>query len=238
MRRWWIGMGIVVAAALGAGSARACMMCSTSLTCVWSPAGARWCIGGNAVCVLGGTCSLGAAPSLPADEVPMLQMSLLESPAGALPAASRVVASAGPVSTGRNALRIAGADRDAGGDERILFSGRGMAGGGTGVFRTRMGDGFTLTFEHDVRGTQATVCALAGNGPGRELARETLGEDDALVVRVPFEGRPRVLVLQVSASSGFQSRQRGDEADQAIREASLGRTQPTRPPFELRVIDR
>ena len=103
-----------------------------------------------------------------------------------------------------------------------------------------MGDGFTLKREREGRGASATVCALAGNGPGRELARERpVGEDDALVVRVPFEGRPRVLVLQASTLPRIRrpaKRRRG--GDRAIRDAFFARPQPTRPPFELRVIDR
>jgi len=58
MRRWIIGMGLVWVAALGAGTAQACLLCGPSMDCASSPAGGRWCVAGNSVCVVGGACAV------------------------------------------------------------------------------------------------------------------------------------------------------------------------------------
>jgi hypothetical protein len=149
------------------------------------------------------------------------------------------VRDAGPVAVGRHALRIArGPGAGSGSDEAIVFSGRGYAEGGTAVFRSPTGDGFTLTRESDGRGARLRVCALAGGMPGRLLANERVGEDDALVVRIPFEGRTRVLVLQAPTLPRDEALRREGEAARAVREAGFGRSEPFRPPFELQVLDR
>jgi hypothetical protein len=239
MRRWMIGMGLVWVAALGAGTAQACMMCGTSLECSWSPAGGRWCISGNAVCVMGGACAGSPRPQSILEDAGAIQMTILEDAPGASPVPARLVANAGAVAVGRHALRIARGSRAGFSDDgAIVFSGRGYAEGGTAVFRSPTGDGFTLARESDGRGARLRVCALAGSQPGRLLASERLGEDDALVVRVPFSGRTCVLVLQAPTLPRDEAVRRDGEASRAIREASFGRPEPTRPPFELSVLDR
>ena len=239
MRRWMIGMGLVWVAALGAGAAQACMMCGTDLVCSWSPVGGRWCVSGNAVCVMGGACGAGGPSKLPLDELGVIQMTILEDAPGTSPVPARLVANAGPVAVGRHAIRIARGPRAAFADDgAIVFSGRGYTEGGTAAFQSSTGDGFTLTRESDGRGARLRVCALAGGMPGRLLANERVGEDDALVVRIPFEGRTRVLVLAAPTLPRDEAMRREGEAASAIREAGFARPEPTRPPFELRVLDR
>ena len=188
---------------------------------------------------MGGGCSSTSRPPLPLEDMGMVQITVVEDGPGASPTPARLVRDAGPVAVGRQALRLArGPGAGSGGDEAIVFSARGYAEGGTAVFRSSTGDGFTLTRESEGRGARLRVCALAGGMPGRLLANERVGEEDALVVRVPFEGRTRVLVLQAPTLPRDEALRREGEAGRAIREAGFGRAEPTRPPFELRVLDR
>jgi hypothetical protein len=239
MRRWWFGMGWVVAAALCVVPARACLMCSSSLVCVWSPNGATWCIAGNSLCMLGGACGgKGSIDGLFDGDLPEMQFSIVEPPAGSSLTSARVATGVGPVSTGRQALRIAQVDRGAAGYDALVFTGHGVAGPGTAVFSTPAGDGFALSIQGEGRGAHVRVSALLGRGPGRPLADEHLRGDDALVVSVPFEGRPRLLVLQASVLTRPERERLDEDAAREVRESSFGQPQPTRPPFELRVLDR
>jgi hypothetical protein len=234
-----IGMGLVWATALGAGAAQACMTCGPGLSCEWSTAGGRWCISSNQMCMISGLCSSSSSPRLPSQALGMIEVTILEDAPGANVVPARVVPGAGQVSVGRHALRIArGPDSGFADDGAILFTGRGFAEGGTAVFRSPTGDGFTLVRETEGRGARLRVCALAGGSPGRVLASERVGEEDALVVRVPFGGRTRVLVLQAPTLPDGEAQRRETAAAEAIREAGFGRPVPARPPFELSVLDR
>ncbi len=239
MRRWMIGMAVVWAVALGAAAAQACMICGTSLDCAMSPAGGRWCISGNAVCVVGGACMTSTLHPIPLEELGLVQMTILEDAAGAGAAPAKRVPGAGEVAVGREAIRIARGPRAPfAGDEAIVFSGRGYSEGGTALFRSGTGDGFTLSIEADGRGARVRVGALAGAMPGRVLADERVGENDALVVRIPFEGRTRVLVLAAATLPRAEALQREKAAASAIRESGFASPDPVKPPFELRVLDR
>jgi hypothetical protein len=152
---------------------------------------------------------------------------------------SRVAPLAGEFAVGRGAARIAG--RALGGDvseQAVLYSATGFFEAGAAAFRSQQGDGFTLRREQDGNGTHLTVSALAGGRPGRVLASEHVDDGEALVVRVPFEGRPRLLVLTAALVPAAEADARQAAAQRELRASAAGRPQPLRPPFEVEVLDR
>jgi hypothetical protein len=233
-----IGMGFLWVAALGAGAADACMICGPGMNCAWSPAGGRWCLSGSAVCMMGGACAAYSMPQLPPEELGVVQVTIVEDASTAGGAPARVVRGAGRVLVGRAAAMVARGGRGFAADDAVVFSARGYTEGGTAVFRSPGGDGFTLAREPDGRGAHLRVCALAGSLPGRVLADERVGEEDALIVRVPFEGRTRLLVLESATLPRTEAQRRDDDAGRALREWGASRPEPSRPPFELKVLDR
>ncbi len=238
MRRWWMGMGWGLALVLQAGAAGACALCSSDLQCMLAQGGAQWCISGHGSCALAGVCTMRFRNIDPIEAGASVQLTLLEDVPGAGFAPARVVHGAGPLSVGRRALRIArGPGADMGADAAIVWSGHGLVTGGTGLFRSPAGDGFAISRESDGRGARVRVQALMGSMPGRVLADERLDETDALVVRVPFENRTRVLVVQGQTLGAEEWKRRSAEAEREQRLPMTATAPGTKPPFELDVTD-
>jgi hypothetical protein len=233
MRRWMLGMWVVVVAAGCAAGAQACANCSPDMWCVSAARGALLCLGDGNACLMAGRC-IGSS-RLP--DQAMIQLTLLEdSPALAGGGPSRLLRGAGEIAVGRQAVRIAAGGAGDGGD--VVFSLAGYHEGGTAVFRARAGDGFALRRERDGRGARIEVLALAGGWPGRPLARERVDADDALVVRVPFEGRTCILVVQAATLPAAEAASREAAARRELQESRAGQPRADRPPFELRVLER
>ncbi|HVP14081.1 MAG TPA: hypothetical protein VMS88_00975 [Terriglobales bacterium] len=203
------------------------------MRCLSSSTGALFCLGSGAYCVMAGPCP-GLGRKVPDS---MVQLTILEdSPVLARGGSARVLRSAGPVAVGSSARRIAGAGMES--NARILFTAWGYHGGGVPAFKTRTGDGFAIRREGDGRGARIEVLALEAGRLGRTLARERLDADDALVVRVPFEGRTRVLVLQAATLPTPEAEARATAAQREIRESMPAPLAGERPPFELIMLDR
>ena len=221
---WWLGLALGV---MVAGNAIACMNCTQYNTCAGSHMGASMCLAGDWSCFQAGRC----VGPIAVEDYALIGVTLLEDAAGSSRMPSRVVPTIGESAVGRSAVRIADA---AGGT--ILYSGTGYFAGGTAVFRAPSGDGFTLRLDREGDGARVSVHALAAGRPGRVLAHERLDGSGALVVRVPFGGRTRVLVFTAAAGTEDQKRDRDAAARRELKE--LPAPADMRPPFELQVLDR
>jgi hypothetical protein len=227
-----------LAAALAAAPAGAgCLVCGTGMWCVSNSVGALVCLGNGDACVMAGRCREGGHGGYQSDYA-MIQLTLLEAAPGLAPAGrGRVLRGAGPLSVGRRAQHLA--REVAGGaaaEPEIAFSAVGAGEGATTAFRSRRGDGFTLRRDADGRGAVVTVRALVAGRPGATLARERLGEDDALAVRVTLEGRARLLLVQAPTLPAAEGEARELEARAALRGANGARPGQPLPPFELEAI--
>jgi hypothetical protein len=223
-------MWVVMAVAGWAVAARACLVCSPSMFCASGAQGAYFCVGDGSFCAMAGRCF---GPRMIPFQA-MIQLTLLEdSPALAGDGSSRTVRGAGAIAVGRQAARIAGGDGSA-----VVFSVVGYHEGGTAVILSPAGDGFALRREGEGRGARIEVLAVTGGQPGRVLARERLEADDALVVRVPFGGRTRVLVLQAATLPAAEAELRETAVRRALEESRVGVLQADHPPFELRLVER
>ncbi len=230
MRSWNIGWSMVLVALAWAGVAQACGTCNADLSCASGGRGGQICLGDGVSCFMLGRCF---GPGLVADQA-LVQMTLLaDSPALAFGSGMRRARTLDGVAVGRQAARLAGAP-----GAEILYSGSGIHEGGTAAFRSPLGDGFTLGRENDGRGAWLTVCALAGERAGRVLARERLDEDEALVVRVPFGGRMRVLVVSAATVPAAEAQVRMSAARRELRAVAPAGPAPQQPPFELKLIER
>lgn len=240
-RRWRTGaaLALAMAAVCGAGPARAqCRACSTDLFCMSSSGGAYVCLGNGDACVMGGRCRPGGGGPYLGDDAAMIQLTVLEDAPGLGGiGVARLVRGAGPLAVGRHAQRLA---REAAGgaaaEPAIVFSAVGAGEGATAVFRSRSGDGFALRRDADGRGATVAIRAVRAGRPGPVLARERLGEDDALLVRVRLDGRPRVVVVQAPTLPGPEAGAREREARAALRGANGARPGVHSPPFELEVV--
>lgn len=228
-----------LAALAGAGQARAqCRACSTDLFCMDSHGGAYVCLGNGDACVMGGRCRPGGGGPYLGDDAATIQLTVLEDAPGLGGiGVARLVRGAGPLAVGRHAQRLA---REAAGgaaaEPAIVFSAVGSGEGATAVFRSRAGDGFALRRDADGRGATVAIRAVRAGRPGPLLARERLGEDDALVVRVRLDGRPRVVVVQAPTLPRSEAEAREREARAALRGANGARPGVHAPPFELDVV--
>jgi hypothetical protein len=234
---WWWALALTVTPWLTA-PAQACLQCTVDMWCMESPKGGALCLGAGDWCAMAGKCSGGRGGSM--DGYAMVQLSLLEeSAAFAVPLeTARVQRGIGPLAVGRHALRAArGARGLRASDADVLFSGVGVLDGTSAVIRSAQGDGFVLRRERDGRGARVTVRELQGDRPGRALAEERLGEQDALVVRVTLDGRPRVLVVQAATLPLAEGREREGRCQRAIEELGVRRMPGEAPPFELRALD-
>ena len=235
MRGWTIGLwlGLVLVSA-GADATRACTSCTPWSYCQQSRMGALLCLGNGYGCTQGGKCN---GPGMVEDSA-IIGLTLLDDAPVESGPLSRVAQQAGPAVVGRAAARIAGQVLGAGVSETgVLYAGVGFFDEGTAAFRSAQGDGFTLQREHDGRGAHLTVRALAGGQPGRVLASERLGEDDALVVRVPFEGRRRVLVVTAALVSAAEAESRQAAAQRELAASAASGKLPQKPPFELELLE-
>jgi hypothetical protein len=166
----------------------------------------------------------------------VIGITLLEEAGTTAGAQSAVAPLAGQLAVGRGAVKIAGRALRAGlSDASLVYSATGYFEAGTAAFRSPQGDGFTLRREHDGRAARLTVCELAGTRPGRVLASERVGGDDALVVRVPFAGRPHVLVVTAALVSEAEAEARQAAAHREMRASASAR--PQRPPFEVELVE-
>ena len=169
----------------------------------------------------------------------VIGLTLLEDVSPATGGIARVMPLAGAAPVGRGVSGLASRALGTGaGEPAVVYSAAGYFEEGTAAFKSQQGDGFTLRRDNEGRGARLTVCALSGGRPGRILARERLGEDDALVVRVPFGGRTRVLVVTAATISKEESARRQGAA---LHELSTGpgvAQKPVEPPFELQIFDR
>lgn len=236
----WAAVALALClAAAGAGPAHAqCRVCGSEMFCMAADGGAYLCLGNGEACVMGGRCRPGGPGPYLGDDAALLQVTVLEdAPGSGATGLARVVRGAGPLAVGRHAQRIARAP--AGGpaaEPAIVFSAVGFGEGVTAAFRSRFGDGFTLRRDADGRGATVTVAALRAGRPGPALARERLGEDDALAVRVRLDGRPRLLVVQAATLPREEAEAREAEARRALRGANGARPGVHGPPFELQVV--
>jgi hypothetical protein len=195
-------------------------------------------MGDGLVCMIGGRCS-GIGLFEPPGTISSLQVSLLEdSPGMAAAGPSRRVTVPDGVAVGRQAALLASRAARGAIEPRIVFSLAGAMEGGTAVFRSPAGDGFALARQSDGPGAHLVVSALESGRPGRTLADERVSGEEALIVRVPFEGRTRVLVVQAATLSEAEARERDPAIRRALQAGQIGRPQQLRPPFELSVLDR
>ncbi len=228
----WVGLWVAVALLGWASGAEACAVCSEYNFCQTTASGASACLGNGLWCMQSGRCrsflKYGDA---------MIQLALLEdSPVLAAGGPSHVVRHAGAMAVGRSARRIAAGGREAGAGVR--FSLLGYQETGTTMFKTPSGDGFALRREREGRGARVEVLAIAAGLPGRTLARERLDADDALVVRVPFEGRTCVLVLQAATLPPAEAAARAAAARREVEESAAESLVSERPPFEFDWLER
>lgn len=219
-------------AACFAGAAPACTSCTPDNTCLQGPRGALMCLGDGFVCSQAGRCVLGGIGSI--SDYGVVGVTLVED--GGTGPAVRPVAVRGAAAVGREAARLAAdAAGGAGGVPEVLWSRSGYFGEGTVIFRAREGDGFALTRAADGRGARLTVRALAGGRPGRVLACERTGEDEALVVRVAFGGRARRLVIATATLPEPEAAARHAEAVRALAAEGNAAAALAPAPFELAV---
>jgi hypothetical protein len=225
-----MGVGLVVMLAGLAPGAMACQTCTTDLYCNQGGHGAMLCMGDGNVCGLAGRCT----GFLSMADVASLQVTLLDASPGTVSAVpSRVVRNAGEITVGREAGRLAGG---AMGDP--VFSLTGVHEGGVAAFVAPAGDGFALRRENAGRGAWITVYALDNGRIGRVLGHERIDAEDAMVIRVPFDGRTRTLVLQAANLPTIEAARRDDRVRRELREShSLTRALPARAPFELRLFE-
>lgn len=234
--RVWAPATLALAAVLLAAEARAfnCQACGGDMFCHAADNGAFVCIGSGEACFMGGRCRR-AGPSPYYEGTAMIQLTVLDDAPGlGAIGRSRVVRGSGPLAVGRHAQRVAReAAGGAAGEPAIVFSGVGAGEGATVAFRSRQGDGFTLRRDAEGRGARVQVRALVAGRPGAPLARETLGEHDALVVRVTLEGRTRVVVVQAPTLGADEGAALEREARFALRGANGARPGPQAVPFEM-----
>lgn len=235
----WMALAVAGMLVAGAGGAHACLSCSSDLYCIQSDRGAMVCIGNGSACMMGGRCRPGWPGPYYGDAYAMIQLSVLEDAAGAgFTGRSRVLRGAGPLGVGRHAARLAReAAGGAGAEPAIVFSGVGSGDGASVAFRSRRGDGFTFRRDADGRGARVTVRALVAGRPAMPLARETLGEHDALAVRVTLDGRPRIVIVQVPTLERAEGEALEREARFALAGANGARFGEPELPFELTPVD-
>lgn len=226
---WWVALVVAWCGPAGfAGPAAAeCQQCTEEMFCAVSPTGGSICLGSGNWCAMAGRCGTRRGYF---DNFGMVQLSLLEGTASG--AGTRVRRGHGPVAVGDHARRAAGG-------AALVFSAVGTIDGASALFRAPEGDGFVLRREAVGRGARVVVRALDGERPGRVLADERLDEFDALVTRVRFGGRERVLVVQASTLGAAESREHSERVRREIARAMpLETGAPTGElPFELRAID-
>ncbi len=233
MRGWTIGMwlGLLLA---GAGAAQACSNCTVWNGCATSSYGALICLSNDWACWQAGRCTISTVSE---DAAAAVAVTLLEDAGGTAGPAARVVPLAGELAVGRGAARVAG--RALGGapaDGDILYTGFGYFDGGTVAFRSPTGDGFTLRREPEGAATRLTVRDLADGRPGRVLARERLGRDDALAVRVTLEGRARLLIVSAASLSAAEDAARKAAAKREVAAIGGARRQAP-PPFQMEFVE-
>jgi hypothetical protein len=236
-----LAMAVAVWGPLAASDARGqgCKACGGDMFCAEVPSGAHFCLGTGDACLMGGRCRPGGAGPYYDGGYSMVQLTVLDDAPGLGGiGGARVVRGAGPLGVGRSAAAIARtAAGGAAAEPAIVFSGVGTGEGATAAFRSRLGDGFTLRREADGRGARVTVRALFGGRPGPVLARERLGELDALAVRVTLDGRPRVLVVLAPTLTAGEGEAREREARLALRGANGARPGQHEPPFQLAMVE-
>lgn len=223
---WWVGL-VAAWCGFACPAAAECQVCNQDMFCSVSPAGGAICLGSGNWCAMAGRCG-GRRGFF--DGSGMVQLSLLE---GTSPGAgTRVKRGHGPIAVGDHARRMAGG-------AALVFSAVGTIDGASAQFLAPEGDGFVLRRESFGRGARVVVRALEGERPGRVLADERLDEFDALVTRVRFGGRERVLVVQAATLGAAEGRERDERARREITRAMpLEMREPTGElPFELRAID-
>jgi hypothetical protein len=235
----WVVAAIVAGllSAAGADLAVACKGCGADMFCAEVPMGAYFCIGSGDACAMAGRCR-SESPGGYVDDFAMVQLTLLDDAAGMTRlGAARIVRGAGQAAVGRQAARLARATAGpAAAEPAIAFSGVGAGEGVTVAFRSRRGDGFTFRRDADGRGARVAVRALVNGRPGPVLARERLGEQDALLVRVTLDGRPRVLVVMAPTLPGTEAEPREREARLALRGENGAWPGARELPFELEPV--
>ncbi|MFN8588455.1 MAG: hypothetical protein U0704_11730 [Candidatus Eisenbacteria bacterium] len=225
---WW--MGILVALFAPARPAAAeCMVCTSDMWCAASQRGGAICLGTGEWCAMAGKCSSGRGFF---DGFGLVQVSLFDDVAGAPAEPARVTRGFGPSAVGEQARRF-------GGGGALRFGAVGTIEGASAAFRAKTGDGFVLSREGEGRGAHVVVRTLEGEHAGRVLADERLGEHDVLRVRVPFDGRTCVLVVQAATLGKAEGGEREARCRRDIeRSASaLVRGATGEVPFELRALD-
>lgn len=234
---WWWVVGIL--GMFAASAASACTTCAPDMYCVDAPRGAVFCVGNGWSCSLAGRCFLGGGGPVYDGGAAVVQVTLLDGAPGSLTPGfgagrgPRVEHGAGML-VGRAAARLV---RAGGLEPHVLWTGTGQGEGVTAAFRTPLGDGFTLRREAAGRGAHVVVRALTAGRPGAVLADAPLEEDDALIVPVSFEGRPRMLVLQAPTLPREEARLRQQRLQRDFDADRAGRAPNERPPFEVSVVE-
>jgi hypothetical protein len=210
----------------------ACQTCGPGLYCMETQAGgARACLAWSGMCLLSGPCYAGGGRNLDGfGAETALAFTLLDdgAPVGTAP---RAIPGLGRDAVGRGAARLLRDRMRMAVDENGLVWSALLFGEGHDIaVRDGRREGFSLRLERGRGMARAVVRALEGGRPGRVLASEPLRGDDALVVRVTLDGRPRLLVVQPQEL-------RAGERDARITALLAGMGEPaapgTPPPFDI-----
>ena len=187
--RLLLAVGLLASAAPPA-RAGVCLACTNFNTCdMPEQGGVSWCLGTGSVCLQGGRCSGGSrhVSDVRARPVAVL-MTLHEDDARNRPligaSGGRRVGGAGEPGSLEDARRVAADALGSPGTGMRVVGGRFLV---TSLrhalaFRAPGGRaGYTLRAEPDGSGVRVTLKELSGPGPARLSARETIGDEEALV---------------------------------------------------------
>ncbi len=239
MRGWWRTMGrggllLLLLGSVATGTAQACRHCTPYMTCTGGIMGAVLCYSDLFTCFQAGRCR----GIIEVPDGANFALSILEDVPGAGPAESRTIALGGETGVGASAARLAARALGGTSSPAVVDAGLGAFEGGTALFRTPAGDGFALRLDRAGDRANVALSDLTGGRPGRPIALAELGADEALVARVTFEGRTRVVVFTAALRPATEAAARDEMRRAALREGATPTRAGTRPPFEVSVLDR
>lgn len=198
-------------AAAAPAHAGLCTACTNFNICDFmDQGGVSWCMGNGSVCLQGGRCFGGSRHVSDTRARPVVVlMTLHEDDARHRPligaSGGRRVGGAGEPGSLEDARRVAADALGSPGAGMRVVGGRFLVTSARHAlaFRAPGGRaGYTLRAEPEGAGVRVTLKELSGGGPAKLSARETIGDDDALVARLRLDGRPYLVVMRAVALEG------------------------------------
>lgn len=211
-----------------------CRQCSSTFTCLSASEGARLCLAFGETCTMAGACVAGPRDpggglddplDGPVDEALTSVTVLDEAPSALGPTGVRIESARGEDLVADAAAR--GWSMRTGGEARPTLLAGLMHGQGIPIaVRTRTGDGFVIERRDTRRGVKLVVRSMFAGHPGHVIVSRFIEDGDLVAVRVPFEGRPRVVLFQALRLSSTRDAARIEAMQAAVAESARMRRTP------------